>query len=97
MNGEEFRSLLNSNSRETSEKTTETARLLNVELVSQMSEKLDENLHISVFQAHQQAEKLRVIYRPNENTLLAIHQRSIASYLQNLEKPGYLFPLRFMK
>ena len=40
--GEDFRSLLNTNSRETSEVTIETTRMINEEISNQMSRKLNE-------------------------------------------------------
>ena len=40
--GEDFRSLLNTNSRENSETTIETTRMINEEISSQMSRKLNE-------------------------------------------------------
>ena len=43
MNDEVFRSMLYSNCRENSERTAETARLLNVQLTSQISKNLDES------------------------------------------------------
>ena len=41
-NSEDFRSLINTNSRENSEITIETARLINNEITSQVTRKLDE-------------------------------------------------------
>ena len=43
MHEDVFRSMLNSNCREKSERTAETARLLNVQLTSQISKNLDES------------------------------------------------------
>ena len=90
--GEDFRSLLNTNSRENTEMTFETTRMINEKISNQMCKKLNEiksSLNSPIKDANTTAIAEKVL--PSNQTTLSLRWSSLDSYLgeQNCDTTCY--------